>query len=654
MHARSRLWLGIGIVAIFILSCKHLSDNSSSAKAVGDDELARFSLDALGIDRPSYTGGPVCGGACHTSSWHTADQVFVENVSVQTKGIKACFDQAGTDDKAWVACLKDPSGQWRGDIGIYRAGLHTALFTQKFQSALGSAYQEELNDLISKKGMPPASDKPGATAKLSESQFTKVLSWFNLDTPGLSKAFPPKATNETCTESINTTAMKTYIKGMELDNWEMLNSEKGVSMFGCTDPKLYTPESGEEPRPYEVATNTCFRQKVAGKPKFPLAEEISHAAGWSDTDSKDNVGDPLLQRMRILKVMPWKQENGLNVKSTYWMRSSADGRYVGNGMSNSVKKFMVDYKAYVIDLLDDRVSFVSADYDPAFFPNNKGFSFMQFDAKEKSDKAWFCNQQLFNEKLDAYQFKDHDNYCFRDDKMGVYQHLSVSPNGVDHIVVRSDDYSNDSGAVVVHQDPPVSAFAYDESKVEVHVLQESGQKYAKPTGPALIPLPYEGDFSVSPNGKILISRFTSRDGEGPSSRVQLGYKLRKMKVETVANAAPKVTLEDLATVCLAGGKATMSFNERFMALHHYKPDPFTSATNQDRFKQSRSDVYLVDLWTGRKYQITNMSKGQYALYAHFRSDNWLYILVRDVNRQEDTIIATDAALRIGTAEQLQN
>ncbi len=653
MQPYSSIWLGIGIVGLSILSCKHVGEGKSTVKAAGDNELARFALDTLGINRPSYTGGPVCGGACHTSAWHSADQVFVENVAVQTKEIKACFDQAGSDDKAWIACLKGSNGQWRGDLGIYRAGLHTPLFAQKFERALGPSYQQDLNDLISKKGMPPASDRPGATKKLTEPQFTKVLSWFNLDTPGLSKAFPVKTTNETCTDSIDNLAMKTYIKSMELDNWEMLNSEKQISMFGCTDPKLYTPENGEEPRPFELAINTCFKQKIAGKPKFPLAEELSHATSWSSTDSKDFAGDPLLQRMRILKVMPWDQGNGVNVQSTYWMRSSADGRYVGNGMSNSVKKFTVDYQAYVLDLLDDRISFVSANYDPGFFPNNKGFSFMEFDEKTQTDSAWFCNQQLFNQKLNTYQFKEQVNYCYRDN-MGVYQHLSVSPDGKDHIVVRSDDYSNDSGAVYVHQDPPVSDFAIPESKVEVHVLQESGQSYTKLTEPAFVSIPYEGDFSVSPSGKILISRFTSRDGESASSRVQMGYKLRKMKVEKAENGTPKVSLEDLATVCLQGGKATISFNERFMALHHYKPDPFTSSTNQERFKQSRSDVYLVDLWTGRNYQITNMNKGQYALYAHFRSDNWLYMLIRDVNRKEDTIIATDAALRIGSAEQIQN
>jgi len=39
-----------------------------------------------------------------------------------------------------------------------------------------------------------------------------------------------------------------------------------------------------------------------------------------------------------------------------------------------------------------------------------------------------------------------------------------------------------------------------------------------------------------------------------------------------------------------------------------------------------------------------MQPGQYALYPHFRSDGWIYFLVRDKNNGKEHAVASDAAL----------
>ena len=39
-----------------------------------------------------------------------------------------------------------------------------------------------------------------------------------------------------------------------------------------------------------------------------------------------------------------------------------------------------------------------------------------------------------------------------------------------------------------------------------------------------------------------------------------------------------------------------------------------------------------------------MAPGQYALFPHFRSDGWIYAIVRDNGRGREEIIASDAAL----------
>ena len=72
--------------------------------------------------------------------------------------------------------------------------------------------------------------------------------------------------------------------------------------------------------------------------------------------------------------------------------------------------------------------------------------------------------------------------------------------------------------------------------------------------------------------------------------------------------------------------------------------------NSDAFKDrinNSSNVYIYDLVTKRKFRITFMNAGQYALYPHFRSDGWLYFLVRDVNKPtSDYLVASDVALRL--------
>jgi hypothetical protein len=39
-----------------------------------------------------------------------------------------------------------------------------------------------------------------------------------------------------------------------------------------------------------------------------------------------------------------------------------------------------------------------------------------------------------------------------------------------------------------------------------------------------------------------------------------------------------------------------------------------------------------------------MQPGQYALFPHFRSDNWIYAQIRDTNAAHEYTVASDAAL----------
>ena len=57
-----------------------------------------------------------------------------------------------------------------------------------------------------------------------------------------------------------------------------------------------------------------------------------------------------------------------------------------------------------------------------------------------------------------------------------------------------------------------------------------------------------------------------------------------------------------------------------------------------------SNVYLLDLLTGRSTRITTMGAGQYALYPFFRNDGWIYFIVRTLGTPREFVIASDARL----------
>ncbi len=117
-------------------------------------------------------------------------------------------------------------------------------------------------------------------------------------------------------------------------------------------------------------------------------------------------------------------------------------------------------------------------------------------------------------------------------------------------------------------------------------------------------------------------------------------------------------LREIGRYCLPGAKIEISFDERYGLYHHYIGDEdaeelgFTGPTDPDFAayrSQGSANVYLIDLATGERTRLTNMGPGQYALFPHFRSDGWIYFLVRGNTGAAgggERLMATDAVLRI--------
>ena len=133
---------------------------------------------------------------------------------------------------------------------------------------------------------------------------------------------------------------------------------------------------------------------------------------------------------------------------------------------------------------------------------------------------------------------------------------------------------------------------------------------------------------------------------------QLGYTLYAVK-QTPNGGNFTASISKLARYCVAGAKPALSYDDRWAVFHHYVTDDdavdlgFTGPTDPG-FAAYRtagaSNLYLLELATGTVTRLTNVKAGQYALYPHFRSDGWIYAIVREPSVGHEYFLAHDGAL----------
>jgi hypothetical protein len=129
----------------------------------------------------------------------------------------------------------------------------------------------------------------------------------------------------------------------------------------------------------------------------------------------------------------------------------------------------------------------------------------------------------------------------------------------------------------------------------------------------------------------------TRFGDGARKR---GFRVRRIRW-TASGGDFQVSTEPMATICLNGAKPVVSFDERFIVTHQYV-DP----AEQTGLPKDTSNIFLMDLATGSVHQLTKVRSKQLALFPHFRADGWIYFLVKDTNTGTETLMASDAAVRL--------
>jgi hypothetical protein len=318
-----------------------------------------------------------------------------------------------------------------------------------------------------------------------------------------------------------------------------------------------------------------------------------------------------------------RQLHKQSLQSHYWVRSSADGRYVGYGMNDSAK---------IVDLTKPEGTgeiSVEADYDPYFLPSNDGFAF----AGTHADGAIrLCKQSLLADVgASAAPHVGLDESKCTSVGDNVYMSIGTALQG-DRYFMTFGSHENDDGGNEITSPLPA---AFSATARTLFTPMVSDGLAFRPQPQVSVTLPREGDMMLSPSSMLAATRF----GNGQK---QLGYRIRMIKPSQAGNTL-SIDTPLAAEVCMAGAKPNFSFDERFVASHQYVDH---SEPDQVSLPEGSSNITLADLATGKQVRVTASKAGQFALYPHFRADGWLYFIVRDMNAKVEYVVATDVAIRM--------
>lgn len=474
-------------------------------------------------------------------------------------GVEEIMPVTQSEAREMIDCMReapeDPDSVFEASkIGIYVAGAQYGLFQDLFRRAYGEDdYLVQYLQFRARVGMPK-----GGHPKFSQRQFAIVLKWFRLGLPNLTDVVEQPVRPTSC-EDLLTPELATHISDMQFEGWEAVNEENGIRMFGC--------DSG------------------SGVDCFTANPDVTSA----------------LKGMGTLRTV-----TDLDFRTSFWTRTSADGRFIGNG-GRSVEGF----GSTITDMQRMVNIGIDASYDPGFFPDNSGFIF-------QGGGAGFCAQSIL-ETATGINFDEPE--CTRIRGIALYQHVARGLEGGDYFVINSQ-FTSDSGGGT--SDPRATWGASARMKFTPMIFNGSTYEQLQQVS---VDSPFEGDSVLSPSNRVVISRLSGENSE------TLGYVLRRVQA-TQFGSDYIINVDDvLGRVCMTGSKANISFDERFFVTHTYEED-------------GTANIWLVDLNDGSRHQVTDVEPGQLALFPHFRSDGWFYFLLREDGESRRSIVASDLALRL--------
>ncbi|HEY4238582.1 MAG TPA: hypothetical protein VGM88_02160 [Kofleriaceae bacterium] len=566
--------------------------------STADGQLATQALAILG-----EPDGTVCGGChglsrSHLTYWRALSDTTMSNCLVD---LSVSNQQSALD---MINCLRvDPTDSTSPfsteKLGIYATAAYLPWFQYTFYRAYGAQWQQYLAQFQQQAGMPR-----GLTP-LTQDQFDIIAEWYTRGLPYLNNSTPPDGDPSECL-SYTTQDVLDHTTLLSTTGWRAINAgPPALNMYGCAGA---------------ASALDCLADR-------PLASSTSYGASWDAAGS----------HIRILADL-----NGF--QSSYWSRSSPDGRWIGQGR-NDTSHVTNNWGASMLDLqtrTGDAPTSIAVDdsYDPGFFPDNTGWVF-----QPGQNVCSLAALTTPTAATNGVNFADPGSHCTSINGIGLYQHLGRAVGGGDYFAIDSLFQSDSGGHSATFGDTDAGFGSGAQASFSPMMLS-NGNYTAKPT--VSVNMPYEGDVVLSPSASLTISRFEDQAGTH-------GYVLRKV-IATPAGSTYTIQAPEIGRYCIAGEKPAFSYDERWIVFHHYV-SPTSDADAQDLGFSSAADpgyapyrtqgtanLYLMSLDTGAKMRITNMSPGQYALFPHFRSDGWIYADVRIAGQQHEYYMANDAAL----------
>ena len=571
-----------------------------------DAALARQALELMGSSAVGASGS--CSG-CHTlgrptlTEWQQLTKSFADDCLADP----ALPDTAAVD--AMYACFErrgDAGNLRTRNFGIFSAASHLDWFSFIFEHATATQADPEglARTFVERAGMPRAGQR------WTQDEFDIVAEWFTRGTPSLFELVPEDS-GQGCQARL-APELISHVTDMATLGWRARAAELSLLMFGCA-----AGQAGAE----------CLQD-------FPVARSEEYGTGWDVLDGTS---------IRIL----WDNTAS---PTHFWSRSSPDGRYIASGL---VRQNASNYFGQFVDLERGVVIDANFSYDPTFFPDGSGFMVQRGATADVGGIAVTCEMSVLS--ADPASLSGQEPECSSvESEIGLYEQLARSLSGDDYWVLYGS-YGDDEGGFRPVLDNPPAAFATASTTLLRPMINQGGSFLAGT--PVALPTPLQGDPVLSPSGRLLITRVKGPeqtrtiDGSSVVTAEQSGYSIHLITTDDTGGTWT-ASASDVGQLCLTGGKPVLSFDERWAVLHHYvtaadatelgftgETDPAFAAYRE----LGASNLYLVDLTNGDARRITNMRAGQYALYPHFRADNWIYFVVRTTDMQE-YFAASDAAL----------
>ena len=560
---------------------------------------------------------------CHQSQQGKLPNRMIRKFARQTQEVQSCLKEVTDPKDAWDYCLR-MGDEFNHHIGIYKAAVKDESMKKIFEAAQKVETFVEFGDQM----MPPGNEQ---NVFGDAATFEKLVTWMAKQPPqfdGLNRVRPPEPLEGgVCVEKISPelTAHVQYMQAANAPTWvnRYKSAAPPMKFYGC-------PGNGFPADPL-----TCLSSA-------PLKNDWRNAANGVNFN------------IRTLRE--------INPYTSFWTRSSPDGRFVGNGgysppggardrtIARRRAAGDISASSSIEDLqVSKRVIGVTESYDPAFSPDNNSFVYVDKVCPLKPLRA-------YPSTLTGVDMNKPP--CFSAEGVATYQSVGQRVGAGDEFwMVNPSNYSSDDGGSYVDENGSSGdedAMQFGNASLETRLFKKDATGKFVPTLKTQ-KTPGESQHIISPSAMVVSGRFGPRDSAGGglnldgAAPVIGGYNVRFIeKMFADGDAYNADTDATRSQICIRGNKASMSYDDRFLITHHY-----TDEKDDPALAKKTSDLIIYDFLKQRSIKITSMPAGWFALYPHFRGDGWIYFLVRHrlynagtgTDESKDYIMATDAALQ---------